>query len=86
MPGVRMTNGRAYADDAPPGTIQAMEDGTHFIRCPCGCGQVWHALHAVVSGSAEGGDLTLSPSLVMRSGDFGCGWHGWLQNGVFTSV
>lgn len=34
------------------------------------------------SGSAEAGTLTASPSLYSVKENGGCGWHGWLQNGV----
>lgn len=34
------------------------------------------------SGSAEAGTLTASPSLHSVPDRGGCGWHGWLQNGI----
>jgi hypothetical protein len=77
----------------PPGTIMRTEhDGIqHLIMCPCGCGEVSHSRHAVKSGSVEEGNLTLTPSLVMSYTDeagqvHGCGWHGFLTDGIFTSV
>lgn len=37
------------------------------------------------TGSAEAGTLTASPSLHCLSDRGGCGWHGWLKDGVLTS-
>lgn len=43
-----------------------------------------------MTGSVEGGDLTLSPSIlcVIGSGDYGarCGFHGFVQNGKWVPV
>lgn len=43
------------------------------------------------SGDLDAGTLTLTPSLwhqgpQNRATANGCGWHGWLQDGVFNSV
>ena len=78
-------NGERHADWRP-GMIRR-EDGSqvHNYVCPCGCGRMYSASHAVVSGSVEAGDLTLAPSL-WHSGEGQCGWHGWLRNGEFVSV
>ena len=77
----------------PGGILRTDHDGlVHHIMCPCGCGKLWSARHAVQGGSVETGDLSLTPSLVMAYTDpetyttIGCGWHGFLTNGVFTSV
>lgn len=80
-----MTPGAPFQEGAAPGTIQASGDGWHHYACPCGCGQVYSARHATVSGSVATGDLTLTPSL-WHNGEGQCGWHGWLQNGEFRSV
>ncbi|MBZ9716172.1 DUF6527 family protein [Deinococcus multiflagellatus] len=77
-----MTPGLPYAEGAVPGTIQTC-GAAHVYLCPCGCGQVYHAGHRVVSGSVETGDLTLQPSL-WHNGEGQCGWHGWLQGGQFV--
>jgi hypothetical protein len=36
------------------------------------------------TGSAEGGTLTASPSLHCLADKGGCGYHGWLQNGILS--
>lgn len=55
-----------------------------LIVCP-GCGKV--------SGSAKGAKhvydretKSYTPSIVHDSNLGGCGWHGWLTNGIFTEV
>ncbi|GGO19566.1 DUF6527 family protein [Deinococcus humi] len=72
--------------DWKPGLIRQEDGGTgHHYVCPCGCNRVYFAPHAVVSGSVETGDLTLTPSLFHNAPGC-CGWHGWLRDGVFESV
>lgn len=47
--------------------------------CPCGCGQ----LSTIPIKDDWNGDLerpTLIPSILRKSG---CGWHGFLTNGIF---
>lgn len=95
MSGLRMlpVSQQDWRVGLPAGSIlRAEHDGVqHLYVCPCGCGTIWHAKHAVKSGSVETGDLTLTPSLVCsytseKGVTTGCGWHGWLVDGVFTSV
>lgn len=72
--------------DWQPGMLRREDHGSgHHYVCPCGCQRLYYAEHAVVSGSAERGDLTLTPSL-WHNGKGGCGWHGWLQGGVFRTA
>lgn len=56
-------------------------DGDYGRACKLGAGRLscWDW-----TGSAEAGDLTASPSLWVNW-DL-CGWHGFLQSGVMTSV
>ncbi|CAM3265285.1 hypothetical protein DESA109040_05800 [Deinococcus saxicola] len=84
---VRMIDGKARPGSLP-GTTTRCESGpgpVHRISCPCGCGMVATASHQVISGSVEGGNLTLSPSLHMTAPG-ACGWHGFLVDGVYRSV
>lgn len=85
--------GRSPLSYPPGGILRTDHDGpAHLIMCPCGCGQLWTVRHLVVSGSLETEDLTLKPSLVFEYTNpntkkvTGCGWHGFLVDGVFTSV
>ena len=71
-----------------PGAItrhETPEGLVHLYVCPCGCEQLCSAKHQVVSGSVEEGNLTLSPSL-WNNWPGGCGWHGFLTEGVFRHV
>lgn len=46
-----------------------------------------HGNNWSMTGSLEGGDLTLSPSILCRIGNVsgeGCGFHGWVQNGAWV--
>lgn len=56
---------------------------TGAVNCkPCphqGTSSCWNW-----SGSAEDGTLTASPSLHCLTDRGGCGYHGWLQNGVLS--
>lgn len=85
-PGSVMVLRRQGRDDAPP--------AGYGMRCP-GCGQEAYlplapanpndspttARWNVDAGDVRtGAGVTLSPSVWHRSG---CGWHGWLRNGVW---
>lgn len=75
----------------PAGTFEWAHNNGHVTSivfvCPCGCCELL-AL-PVCLGARNGawvwdGDIdtpTLSPSIHKKEG---CGWHGRLQNGVFT--
>lgn len=64
--------------------------GAYLIKCP-GCSMMLRLPIKQNAGSKEkpwdwNGDLekpTLSPSIFHVKGYSGCGWHGWLRNGVF---
>lgn len=73
-----------------------------YFRCPCGCngrhefssGTRFELIYIATGekqqhywqwdGNAE--TPTLSPSIWLRIENGGCGWHGFLQNGVWRSV
>jgi hypothetical protein len=93
----RLVTGAAFCDaELEPGDVALFEcaDGTVedlAIACP-GCGR--RSSLPLVAGyrsrwTVTGGDvrapasLTLSPSIWHRIEDGGCGWHGYLRNGVF---
>lgn len=93
----RAVSGSAFCDDTQPGDITTFEpDGTVeelAIACP-GCGRRsllplvsgYNCRWTVVSGDVrDPASLTLSPSIFHRAEDGGCGWHGYLKNGVFES-
>lgn len=53
---------------------------TNCVPCPHeSVGSCW-----TWTGSAEDGTLTASPSLHCVAESGGCGYHGWLQNGVLS--
>lgn len=93
----RLVPGAEFCDaDVQPGDVTTFEpDGAVeelAIACP-GCGR--RSMLPLVAGrncrwTITAGDvrdpasLTLTPSIFHRTEDGGCGWHGYLTNGVFT--
>lgn len=81
--------GDAMVLDGPAGGVSG-----YAFRCPgCGCESALLLPHegrgatpvwSVVAGDPRtGAGLTLSPS-VHHAAPQGCGWHGWLRDGVLT--
>lgn len=74
-PGCRRVHAWTTANNCSTRRRQGSDDG---MTCDhMGKGSCWNW-----SGSAEAGTLTASPSLHSVQERGGCGWHGWLQNGV----
>lgn len=83
----------------PPGSVTFATDGNGqevnlCIRCP-GCGEK-SAMDLSTAERKPGGQgsvwnvtqrdpLTLFPSVHHTTEKGGCGWHGWLQNGVWVA-
>ncbi|MFC3833531.1 hypothetical protein [Deinococcus rufus] len=72
---------------APPGTAGRLTRPgglTYGIACPCGGGHVFSLPGALVTGTLERLDLTLThaPVLIVP----GCGWQGYLSGGVFRHL
>lgn len=82
-------NGAIYFGDLKPG------EGIRFIdnKCPKGrkiklilccpnCGRVSSKPNLYIPETK-----TLSPSIICGDQKVtGCGWHGWLKNGIFTNA
>lgn len=61
--------------------------GLHFW-CPCGCGELLGVRVAGPPAWTWDGNRekpTVSPS-ILHTTPGGCGWHGFLRNGEFTSA
>lgn len=85
------------ADDVQPGDIEVRgaghDAGGYAFACP-GCGsRSWLALGpdnpsprwVVTAGDVARPDtVTLSPSIFHTRERGGCGWHGWLRDGVLV--
>ena len=77
--------------DGGPGGILWADDKSHFhMSCP-GCSEPLR-IPVKQEGSIKAkpwewnGSFdrpTVNPSIVHVKGVYGCGWHGWLKNGVF---
>ena len=85
------------ADDVQPGDIEVRgaghDAGGYAFACP-GCGsRSWLAIGpdnpsprwVVTAGDVARPDtVTLSPSIFHTRERGGCGWHGWLRDGVLV--
>ena len=94
----RLVDGATFCDaDVQPGDVALFErvDGTVedlAIACP-GCGRRsslplvpgYQSRWTVTAGNVrDPSSLTLAPSIFHRVEDGGCGWHGYLTQGVFV--
>ena len=77
------------AGDGEPGCMMALNPSGFLMACP-GCAMQLHLPvggpgWSLVSGDPKRGEgLTLSPSIHHPVNGNGCGWHGYLRNGVFA--